>query len=390
MKIAHLLPALLCTTLLIGACDTKNNNKKGPQSCDDIDRTQDVALLDTEKSTGEVTLSGTYRVKGRNIYDGKQEVTIEPGTVFLMEADSFLRIGWRGAPAKITAIGTAEKPILFCGTEKKPGHWDNIDLMHGTVEGSAFEHVRIEDAGSKDAALTVDTDIDLKSISVYDSGSIGMRLRNLGKGSQNLTVKNSKLQPLALKGSNAVTNLPEGDYTGNGEDVALFYGEPGLVTIFHDRGIPYRQTTERIRLGATPEKPDNITFEAGVTYQFCEGCYMETGWRGNEHTLFESLGTAEKPVIFTSASDTPTPGDWQGIYLKYGTVEGSIIQHTEFHYGGKADQANLVLNNSANIPITDSKFLNSAGYGVKLENKSFVFDPSTNTLENNTQGPTNL
>ncbi len=400
MKITLLLPALLCSSLLLSACVVEDSNGDGdnnggggattsPLNCDQVNRTQkDAPVLNTD-DRGEITLSGTYRVPGRTIYDADQQLTIEPGTVFLMEPGSYIKFGWRGDPVRITAKGTAQKPILFCGTEKKAGHWDTIEFLHGTLPGSILEHVRFEDGGREHNTLFVATDIDLKSVGVYNSGAVGISMEKLGKASENLTVTGSALHPLKLNGALAVTNLPTGNYTGNGLDVAMVHGTEGLITTFHDIGIPYRQTAERLRFGNSPENPDQITFEAGVEYQFCAGCYIETGWRGGDHSIFKSLGTANKPVIFTTDTDSPTPGYWQGIYLKVGTREGSVVQHTQFHYGGKADGANLSIDTERALTVTDSKFLNSAGYGVKL-GRYTGFTTDTNTFENNAQGDTNL
>lgn len=216
-----------------------------------------------------------------------------------------------------------------------------------------------------------------------------MQLDNLGKGSENLTIQGSKLHPLNLKGSNAVTNLPDGTYTGNGEDVAMVTAANDTLTVFHDRGIPYRQTEENLKYAGSTDTPVALTFEAGVQYQFCSGCYIQFGWR-SDPAIFKSNGTSDKPVVFTSASTDPKPGDWNGISLQGGTLEGSLIQHTEFHYGGKADGANLVIDTDKNIPITNSTFSNSAGYGVKLKPGNTTFDPEANTFEDNALGDTNL
>src|SRR5690606_17134627 len=102
------------------------------------------------------------------------------------------------------------------------------------------------------------------------------------------------------------------DYTENGLDVAMVSEANGAVTVFHDRGIPYRQAAERVNYDGSENNPVTLTFEAGVEYQFCAGCFMNIGWRGDP-AVFNSTGTADKPVIFTSANDAPKPGDWNGI-----------------------------------------------------------------------------
>jgi hypothetical protein len=47
-----------------------------------------------------------------------------------------------------------------------------------------------------------------------------------------------------------------------------------------------------------------------------------------------ALGTAEKPIRFTSASDTPAPGDWMGLW--FGNVPGATnrLDHVVIEYAG--------------------------------------------------------
>ncbi len=353
-----------------------------PLTCDDVDRTQRADAL--VAGAGQVTLSGTYRVEGRVVFDDDQQLVIEPGTVFLMGADSSILIGWRSDPAKVTANGTAARPILFCGTEKRAGHWQHVQLLTGTKTDSVLRHVRFEDGGKGGAAFEQVVDVKLISVGVYNSAAHGLRLAGLAVGSENLTVKGSGAHALELHGEAAVSNLPAGDYTGNGEDVALVSGTSDTNIVFRDRGIPYRQTEQRVVYGSAGGPLTSLTLEAGVTYQFCQDCYLYVGWRSDPGALY-ARGTAEKPVRFTSWRAAPQAGDWDGLSLLSGTRSDSLIEHTEFSHGGKATQANLIVNGGL-ATVRNSRFLNSAGHGIKVVGAGTGLTLEDNVFEGNAAG----
>lgn len=359
--------------LTFGCGNNESNNSSDdgppPKTCDEVNRTQMADVLTKD----DVDLSGTYRISGRTIYDAGQKVNIAPGTVFLMEPDSRLYFGWRNDPATVYARGTEAAPILFCGTAKKAGHWKDIQILGGTTTDSTLEHVRIEDAGGAegsndvDAAFVLSVALKINHLTILDSSSIGAEMAALATGSTNFTIKGHKKQALKLTGPTAISNLPEGDYTGNGEDVALVDGYENTNVIFNDRGIPYRQIKERIVFGIAGGMLSSITFNAGVTYQFCQDCFMLVGWRSDPGQII-SKGTAEKPVTLTSAQPDPMPGDWNGLSLLGGTTSDSIIEHTNFEYGGKTMQGNLIIDGGLGS-ISKSSFSNSAGAGILVESR---------------------
>jgi hypothetical protein len=364
--------SLSVCALIIGmsltACGGGDEEEKAPPlTCADVDLTQ--AAQDMPEKGETVTLSGVYAINSRYIYDGGEKVTIEPGTVFIMGPDSRIYTGWRSDPASIFAKGTAEQPILFCGSKAEEGHWQDIQLLTGTTTDSYLEHVRIENAGGSStsdaaSALYMSQPLRLSNVTVVGSSKIGMTLEGLREGSENLVISGSKTNPLNLKGDSAITNLPEGDYTGNGEDVALVEGYSDTKVHFKSRGIPYRQMNEVIRFGPAGGAETWIRLDAGVEYQFCQDCSMQIGWRGDPGAIYAE-GTAEEPVVFTSSQDAPKAGDWDGIELLTGMNSDSKMSHVQLRYAGKSDgQALLIAGGKGtidNLTVADS-----AGAGVKI------------------------
>lgn len=358
-----------------------------PTTCAEVDRSAEGSSS-LQRGEEEVTLSGTYRLSGENTYDASEEVTIEPGTVFLMDANAFLRFGWRNSEATVHAEGTEEEPILFCGRQEGAGHWNGIKLLNGTTDDSTLEHVRIEDAGANDnAALRSKVDARLDSVAAVGNANTGIRLGGLAEGSSDLAAGENAV-PLELQSQSAITNAPDGDYTGNDEDVALVSGFNQSSATFGDLGIPYRQDTRRLRFGTAGEAEPSLTFEAGVEYQFCEDCFIQMGWRSDAASLFVE-GAEDDPVVFTSARGADAePGDWNGIELLGGLQPDSVIEHAEFYYGGKQDSGNLIVD-GAGPTIADSHFADSAGYGIYVANAGDELSMSNNTYEDNAQGDTN-
>jgi parallel beta-helix repeat protein len=133
--------------------------------------------------------------------------------------------------------------------------------------------------------------------------------------------------------------------------------------------------------------------EAGVEHQLCDGCAVEFGWScGAGGQSLTAVGTAQEPIIYTSANPTPTPGIWEGVDLFCGLSNGVTIDYWQVNWGGLFDQGALNIEATPPAPavfsVTNSSFSNSAGYGI------FVgFDETpmlmNNTFSNNAQGDTN-
>lgn len=356
-----------------------------PQTCADVDRSAMGEAPETESA--EITLSGVLRVSDRLIYDSGEIVTIEPGTVFLMEADAQVLIGWRGDPATVFAEGTAEQPILFCGTSAGAGHWLDLQVLTGTTTDSVLEHVRIEDAGQGDVpALLQSVDVLLDNITITGNAGPGFELAGLASGSADLFVTGNGGVTGTVDGESAISNLPAGDYTGNGEDVLLATGHENTNVVFHDRGVPYRQLPERVVFGRADGVESSFTLEAGVEYQFCQDCHLIVGWRGDP-AVIDVQGTDSAPVVFTSSEASPAAGDWNGLRLEGGTRSNSRIAFAQFEYGGKADAGNLIIAGGLGS-IENSTFSNSAGWGILVEGEREAgLTLANNEFADNALGP---
>ena len=91
-----------------------------------------------------------------------------------------------------------------------------------------------------------------------------------------------------------------------------------------------------------------LTIEAGVTIKFDK----ETTLQINGELI--AVGSQSEPIVFTSNSTIPQPGDWNNIHFTASStmanydaggnyLSGSIIQHCKFNYGGRLNKGILFI-----------------------------------------------
>ena len=214
--------------------------------------------------------------------------------------------------------------------------------------------------------------------------------------SQALTISGASTYPV-MTNMMALGSLPTGSYTGNAIDMINVIGPSvnvfGDLTI-HDRGVPVRIQSAGFTVAPSGGNtaPVTLTIEPGVTILFPKanatspGARVIFGTNGNDpHNLvgiLNAVGTAAKPIIFTSGEAVPAPGDWVGLFLD--TATGSRLDHVQISYAGAdssissvncrpastRDNAALIIGDFSTqyIPpsdlITNSVISNSAGYGI--------------------------
>lgn len=217
----------------------------------------------------------------------------------------------------------------------------------------------------------------------------------------------------------ALGSLPTGTYTGNATDEILIHG-PGAnvfgdMTV-QDLGVPVRIPFTGLYIGPAQSAttPVTLTLRPGVVFKFPRvgnqaGARMTFGTNGNAPNnlvgVLNAIGTAAKPIIFTSGEATPSPGDWVGIWLN--TANGSRLDNVEISYAGAAtgiqsnncrvvntrDQGALFVGSFSDqyVPpaslITNSRITFSEYYGINAMWQATTPNTpdltATNTFQNN-------
>lgn len=146
--------------------------------------------------------------------------------------------------------------------------------------------------------------------------------------------------PDAAKHAYVYTAQSEGKI-GNGDD--------GVRNVdVYDFGLPYLYKRVNILQVQSVQNDDSIgatlTFHEGVTWRH-KGVIIVGATSGTAMGNLVVQGTAAKPVIFTSAEDTPAAGDWDGFYFVTDQMSATKtkIDQAQILYAG-VDDSNPLTN----------------------------------------------
>lgn len=282
-------------------------------------------------------------------------LTIQPGVE--LDFEKFSDIDVSGDGTKLDATGTAAKPILM----KRAGAdaWDGVvmdvggaaSLSYVTLDGGGgdipnFDGASLVVRGPNSAPVVPRIKVDHVSVtnSVGYGVSVG-RYAGFTSDSTALTVSGSGAsdadhpRPL-LVGSASLGTIPDGTYTGNADDRIEVSTNNGAVfdtsMTVHDRGVPYYFSEGyTVDQGSAATAP-KVTLEAGTQLQFDpDASYSGLLFLTVSQGSIEADGTAQKPVVFSSAAKAPGRGDWVGIEFDSNAAAfPQKLDHTIVEYAG--------------------------------------------------------
>jgi hypothetical protein len=218
----------------------------------------------------------------------------------------------------------------------------------------------------------------------------------------------------------ALGSLPTGSYTGNATDEILIAGpNPNVFAnmTVDDPGVPVRIPYGNMYVGpaAGAVAAVTLTLGPGVIFKFPRIGQQQPGARvifgtngsapNNLVGVLNAIGTAARPIVFTSGETTPAPGDWVGLWLN--TANGSRLDYVEISHAGAPsgiqsnncrvvntpDDAALLIGSFSDqyVPpantITNSRISQSAGYAINAMWLASTFNTpdltATNVFQNN-------
>ncbi len=136
------------------------------------------------------------------------------------------------------------------------------------------------------------------------------------------------------------------------------------------------------------EQGVTLTIEAGTEVHFEKGASLFVGYGSLGY--LKAQGTADQPIVFTSASASPAKGDWMTIYLGSGAAN-SVLSHCTIKYGGSASYGAVTVSGENNTPsITNCTIEQSAGFGVDLQAHSAFKVFTGNTIKTSGANPIRL
>jgi PKD repeat protein len=115
-----------------------------------------------------------------------------------------------------------------------------------------------------------------------------------------------------------------------------------------------------------------LTIEPGAVVKFKTAASIEVAFAQNSNIIAE--GTATEPILFTSFSATPAPGNWDNISVGGYTPVPASFKYCVFEYGGfdmfDDPSAMLRIYDGGRVKVDHCEFRKSLSYAVELENDS--------------------
>lgn len=124
-----------------------------------------------------------------------------------------------------------------------------------------------------------------------------------------------------------------------------------------------------------------LTIEPGGTLVFEENTGLEV--HGSDDGSIIADGTPEDEIVFTASQETP--GWWNGIFV-WSEARNNVLNHVVVEYGGRNNEANVHLDSSTYLPITNSSLTNSDGYGLYIEEGTTMPEIESNEYTANERG----
>ncbi len=228
-----------------------------------------------------------------------------------------------------------------------------IDLAFTTISGGG----KVDGYPENSAMLRVRGDhgdpmLRVNDVELQGSKSVGLMAiddATFTADSARLTITGSALEPLIITAF-ALTALPDGSLTGNGDDEIgvmandrLGVDGSAISVTMHKRSVPYRigtfgESDNIMQIGPANSGSTTLTIEPGTTVGFV----AKQGWEitssdANALGSVVARGTAAAPITFTSAVKPPRAGDWSGLYWTGVPTNDTALDHVVIEYGGNPD-----------------------------------------------------
>jgi hypothetical protein len=290
-------------------------------------------------------------------------LTIEPGAEIRFTEGAALRTDEGGS---LVAEGTDADPIVMSATpgNEDPGWWQGLQLTSGE---NTLRHVQIRHTGSGVAVdrsrATELPDRDSRHAAIFtgrveDDASSAPRLTieqstlesgrgpalRFGPGADLASVSGTTFEDFArptidrLPAAATAGDPPAFDGTNQFSEGATVIPNV-LLSTGEDRTLAPLSNPSNLTYLAPEFGPDigeTLTIEPGVRLQMYPG---ESIFPGPGSTL-RAEGTADRPIVFTSASGGSESGDWAGLLIDQADV---TLEHVHLRDAYREDSGSIVL-----------------------------------------------
>jgi len=354
----------LCSLALIAASCSSDDPVEPPVNVDPILLDCDYfienrTLVDNPNAPIDYIVSCVSQVRANLI--------VEPGVVIAFTPDSGLIL--REDVSSIKAVGTANKPIVFTGTQPTRGSWRGI-FVESENSLNIMEFVTVSYGGGQafnsngdrgNVIVYADGALTLKNCTVNNSLTSGL---NAVYGNTRLTLQNNvfsgNANPLLINTVYATQTSATDNYSGNDLDRVLLYNYSAQFensSVWKKINVPYRVlNTGTSGVNASGE----LTIEPGVTIEMSPGTEINIRDTGG----LKMVGNAANPITIKGVSNTP--GSWVGIKID-GTNPMNEIAFATISNAGEDPSTNkgaIDLWYNAKLSVHDTQFKDLSSCGV--------------------------
>ena len=326
-------------------------------------------------------------------------LTINGGVSLLFDAESSLVVN-----GTLSVNGTPSERVKFTGNNSilYPGYWDSIIFNPGSSGHIQYASIQHGGRTGQGNIQILGGDVSVYSSLIQYSASQGIK-SDTWMTAKNNQIKNNMAEAIYISDylDKYGTFTIEGNFgTGNGRNIILVDGIfPSNISLSENPNLPYViEYTNTISDGSVVTIGEGAQFQMGIAGQL-SGALEVSG------TLIAN-GTAENPVVITSAADKSSegkPGDWWRLYIKPGGTVNLV--YTEIKYAGAAtanvyvENAALIMSNcyiafsaghgvyatNSDVTISESKIYNNSLDGIRVITQSKVITPTLteNIIDNN-------
>jgi hypothetical protein len=334
-------------------------------------RIDDVVLQEDATWTADkVYLIGDdFKIQGHTL-------TVEAGTTICLYQRGKIFVGQGIDPGEIHLKGTADKPIVITAPPSasdptKPDVFHR-GIQFDTYQGSTLSNVHIWYGGPggggaswafeltnmsrgtpdpkkpllldrlvvgavQSKGIRIGTDLGIADGSAIQFTGFGPRDGGSPALDAPIELDFGASKSVAKAWNMAGATIPEAAKHANLKNRQA-EGKIQVDTDLVDFGLPYLWKNQLVmQVAGAQDDPvgPTLTIHEGVTLKM-DGVLIVGGTSGTANGNLAVLGTAAKPVIFTSTSDTPASGDWEGLFFvtdHYNHAK-TKIGHAEILYAG--------------------------------------------------------
>jgi hypothetical protein len=347
----------LCALLLVSGCGLlkkKDNDKEGdttsgtsgdrdkgttsgndPQTTDD-DPPPDKAYKGCKMPKGDIradwTITKGCKTKLKNAFYVQDGVTltIEAGVKVECDTDTWIWIEY----GKLVIAGTEKEPVIFTSSNKSPapGDWVGLGFREKTAAGTSIDHMQMEYAGSKASngvgaihleGMRQAGRISITNSKITKSAQFGIVTEDNGGFAkfENNTLADNKSGSLNVQ-AETLNSIGGGNKFGGDIHVKDSHvDESGRWPVVD---VPY-QIDGNLNIG-NESKATTVTLPEKGLIKLAQGIYIEVAHDGPGALV-------AKNVTFSSASPSPSEGDWGTIFL-YPKSNGTDIEGSTFEFFG--------------------------------------------------------